>query len=364
MKRRWPAVAIAVALLAALAIVSLTPGTGSSARARIAYVAGGPSSEPEVWVSGADGASARRLGAGSAPLIAPDGSLVAASAMPSGSGASSGSRASALTIYRAPGSLTPRAHGFFNAARATALARAWSPDSAYLAVTLSSTDPASDAASGLAVIDARTDTYTIIAHGTIEGAGFAPGRSDRIVYALAASTSLSATVNIHIATVDGAAQAQITHDGASLNPVWGSAEIAFDHERLRRSAAPAYQLFSMRPDGGARSALTGLKSPPALIDGLVPIAFSDDGTRLLAEYEGQDTSQAWTIAVAGHIARKLQVGGHSVAGAAISRDGKTVLVDDGGFLYPPGHGAVRSLSFNGGRAHVLVAHGSQPSWDL
>ncbi len=351
---QWGAVGIAVAVLAiAIAVVA---SSGSSANPQIAYVSAGPSSEPEVWVAGDGGASARRLGPGSEPLIAPDGSMVAASSV---------AGESALTLYRAStrSGSSESAHRFFSAARTTARARAWSPDSRYLAVVLSSTDPASDAGSGLAVIDARTDTYRVIAHGPIEGAGFAPGVSDRIVYGAAASTALSAPVNIHIATASGTDRTQITHDGRSLNPVWGPDGIAFDHERLRRSAAPAYEIFSMKANGSARRALTDL-APSALMDGLVPLAFSADGTRLLAEYEGQDTSQAWTITIASQLARELLLGGHSVAGAGISRDGGTVLVDRGGFLYPPGHGVVQSLSFTGGRARVLIAHGSQPSWTL
>ncbi len=347
--------AAAIAVLVALVAVAVGASTGSgSFRARIAYVARGPQSAAEVWVAGADGGAAHRLGAGTQPLLAPDEGLVAATTATSASGGS------ALTLFATSGSLR---HRFFDAARATAVARAWSTDSRYLAVVLSSTDPGSDSASKLVVIDTRLYTSRVIAQGPIEGAGFAPDGSDRIVYASAASTALVAPVNIHIASADGSARAQITHDGRSLNPVWGVGGIAFDRERLRTSAAPAYQVFFMRADGSARRSLTNLPTAPP-IDALVPIAFSADGQRLLAENQSQDNSQAWTITVATAHAVELRVAGHSVSGAAISRRGDAVLVDRGGFLNAPGQGIVESLSFTGDQARVLVAHGSQPSWNL
>ena len=52
----------------------------------------------------------------------------------------------------------------------------------------------------------------------------------------------------------------------------------------------------MNPDGSARRQITHTKVP-ALLEGLVPMQFSSDGTRLLAEYVGQDTS--WIAEVDG-----------------------------------------------------------------
>ena len=60
----------------------------------------------------------------------------------------------------------------------------------------------------------------------------------------------------------------------------------------------------------------------------MPISFSGDGLRLLAEYEGQDTSQAWLLSLPGGHATPL---GADLTGAALSRDGTGALVDRGGF---------------------------------
>jgi Tol biopolymer transport system component len=347
----WRGWAAAIVALAALLIVILVLDGSSPDAAGIAYVTGADASSSVVWLSGRDGSGARKLGRGTAPLLAPSGSLVAASL--------SSRRGPALAIYSTAG----RSHTFFNAAVASATARAWSPDSRYLAVVLRSANPASDDASGLEVIDTSTFQATLVSPGSIYGASFAPDGTDRIVYGAARTSALAGHVNVHIAAASGSGTRQVSHGGRSLNPVWGRSGIAFDREQLRKDAAPAYQVWLMQPDGSGARPLTHEPAGP-LLDGLVPLAFSADGTRLLAEYEGADTSQAWTIDVGDGSTHKLMVGGHSVTGGAISSDGQRLLVDLGGFLNPPDAGVVESIPFSGGGATVLIAHGSAPSWNL
>jgi hypothetical protein len=143
----------------------------------------------------------------------------------------------------------------------------------------------------------------------------------------------------------------------------GPSAIAFDRERLRRQAAPAYQVWLMQPSGSQAAPLTDLAIPP-LLDGLVPLAFSGDGRWLLAQYEGLDTSQAWAISLATRRARRLEVAGAAVTGAATSRAGAVALIDRGGYLEPPSQGSVEEISLAGGRPRRLIAHASEPSWNL
>ncbi len=348
MRRGWAAAIVALAALLAVILVAATAGGDGG---RIAYVTGADAGSAVVWMAGSDGSGGHRLGPGTVPLLAPSGSLVAASL--------SAHRGTALAIYPTAGA----AHTFFNSALTTATAQAWSPDSRYLAVVLQSTNPGSDAASGLAVIDTKSFTASIVSRGSIYGASFAPDGSDRIVYGAARTSALADHINVHIAAADGSGSHQISHGGRSLNPVWGRHGIAFDRERLRRGGAPAYQVWLMQPDGSGAKVLTHEPAGP-LLDGLVPLAFSADGTRLLAEYVGADTSQAWTIDLANGSSHKLIISRHSVTAGAISRDGRRLLVDLGGFLNPPDAGVVESIPFGGGRATVLVTHGSAPSWNL
>jgi hypothetical protein len=342
-------VALAVAGAAIAGVVS--DGSGASIPTRIAYVTGGSTALDEVWLADANGAHPHRLGGGSDPLVSPDGRLVAAS-----SGAVS---SNALTLFAASGAGTRR---LFAAARVTARPVAFSPDSRYLAVVLASTDPGSDAASGLAVIDTGDDRAQVIAGGTIYGAGFAPDQSDRIVYAAAPSTSVNANADIHIAGADGAGRRSLTHDGRSLYPSWGPRGIVFAHERLRSGAEPAYQVWLMGPDGSHPAQVTHLPVPPSM-DGLEPLASAARGAHVLAEYVGENTSQAWTIDLATGAAHRLGPGGGAVTGAAISGNGASVLVDRGGLFNSPSQGSVDSIPFAGGAARVLAAHGGDPSWN-
>jgi hypothetical protein len=53
-----------------------------------------------------------------------------------------------------------------------------------------------------------------------------------------------------------------------------------------------------------------------------------------------------------------------VQGAAISADGRSVLVSAGAFEQSPGHGTVETVPFGGGAPTVLARGASEPSWTL
>jgi hypothetical protein len=330
---------------------------------RIAYVTAGARSPERVWVANADGREARVLGEGEEPLISPDGSQVAAGLF--GTGTGSQETGPSLAVYPTGGA-APLRLGDLSTASVQPLA--WSPDSRYLAVALQSTDLERPAqTSGLAVLDMTTGKLTTIATGYVYGASFAPEGSDRIVYGRAPSQTTAAGVNLYAANPDGSDTVRLTSDGRSLNPLWGPHGIAFDRERLRHDDAPEYQIW-LRPFSGSRPPrtrrLTSLKVGP-LVVGLVPIAFSASGSRLLAEFEGQDTSEAWTVVVPSRRSRRLRVGrGHANAIAGgISRDGAVLLIDEGFLEGPPSSDKVATVPFAGGPAKVIVAHGSQAGWN-
>jgi hypothetical protein len=342
MKGWWAA---AIAVLGGLAVTTCVAACSSGPTFGLAYVTGIGNSASFVWFAHPDGSHPRRLGRGSHPLLAPDGTFVAASTRPG------------LILYSTAGR---GSHRYFERSGAMSVAAAFSPDSRYVAVVLSSTDPASAASSALAVIDTTTFGYRIIARGQIYGASFAPDGSDRIAYASAASPALRAAVDVHLVGADGSRSQQITHDGRSLNPIWGHRGIAFDHEGLRANAEPAYQVWMMARDGSGLRPLTEQRVP-ALREGLVPLAFSADGASLLAEYIGQNTSEAWLVTLPGGHAARL---GPDLTGAALSRGRASALVDRGGFLTPPDQGVVESLPLGGGAPRVLAVHASEPSWNV
>jgi hypothetical protein len=361
----WPANPVrALAAVASLLLVLAVPAaasprpsdarTAATSASRLAYVKGTERSAPTVWVAGANGS--RRLGTGLAPLLAPDGEAVAASAF----GTTTGTQDTgpALVVYSTTGAATTR---YLNLAVATAQPLAWSPDSRYLAVALQSTS-VNESGSGLAVIDTSTGTVTTIATGQVNGASFAPDGSDRIVYGLAPSLEINAPVNLYVAQPNGSGTQALTRDGRSLNPVWGPKWIAYDKERLRPNWAPRYDIWLRSASSSAVRKLTNVPADK-LVVGLVPLAFSANGTRLLSEFEGQDTSVAWTVRVPSGRARQVRVGNQSVVGDGISRNGATLLVDLGSFESPPSSGRVATIPFTGGRPKVLVTHGAQASWN-
>ena len=337
------------------ALEAQLPG-GPPRVARIAYVTTSRAKpESEVWTALADGSAPAPLGPGDQPQLAPNGVTVAASLF--GAGLEKGP---ALALYPTAGG---RPSTFGDLARQNAVPLAWSPDSRYLAVMLVSTAVKGFVAkSALAVLDTTTASLRTIASGIVYGASFAPDGSDRIVFGLAHGQNLTARVNLYTAQASGAGLRRITRDGRSLNPLWGPRYIAYDRERLRRNDAPVYQLWLRRASGGAPRRLTSLRVR-SLVSGLTPVGFSADGSRLLAEFVGQDTSEAWTVQVPSGRARPVRVKRRPVVGGAIQGDGSTLLVAEGALEGPAEADNVVTVPFAGGAPTLLVAHAAQPSWN-
>jgi hypothetical protein len=326
---------------------------------RIAFVTSSEA-QPESKVSTAlvDGAERTLLGPGQQPLLSPNGALVAAGLF--GTGAGSSESGPSLVLYSTSGS-PALTRGSLAGATATPLA--WSPDSRYLAVALMSTAVRNVArGSGLAILDTSTGTLKKIAGGIVSGASFARDGSDRVVFGRSGSQRLEAAVNLYTSGPSGAGLKRITRDGRSLNPVWGPKYIAYDRERLRRNDAPVYQIWLRRPSGGALRKLTSIRVR-TLVSGLVPLGFSASGTRLLAEFGGQDTSEAWTVQVPSGRARPVRVGRRSLAGGAISSDGSELLLAEGGLEGPASDENIITVPFGGGTAKLLISHAAEPSWN-
>ncbi|HTZ85511.1 MAG TPA: hypothetical protein VMB05_02490, partial [Solirubrobacteraceae bacterium] len=187
--------------------------------------------------------------------------------------------------------------------------------------------------------------------------------SDEVVYGRAAKQTLTAPVDVYRSNADGSGTVALTRDGRSLFPLWGPSAVAYDRERLRREDAPVYQIW-LRSQSGSTRRLTNVRVR-SLVSGLTPFAFSADGSKLLAQFVGQDTSEAWAVSVPSGRARRLTPRGARLPlqAAGFSSDGSTLLVNVGGVDGPASEGSVATLPFAGGRASVLIAHGSQASWD-
>lgn len=353
-----------LALVPVLAlVVAITLATGAIAapslpqQPTIAYVTQSGASKPLVWTMHGDGSQKTSLGEGFSPQISPNGQQVAVSLF----GAGSSETGPALGVYSTVGAPVQT---YLSLKGETAQPLGWSPDGRYLAVDVQSTALKRGVQlSGLAILDTQSAKLSVIAHGQPLGASFAPNGSDEVVYGLAHSQSLSARVNIYRAKPDGSGTVALTSDGRSLFPLWGPGAIAYDRERLRRQDAPIYQIW-LRSSNGKTRRLTNVRVR-SLVSGLIPVAFSADGSKLLAQFVGQDTSEAWTVGVSSGRAHRLTPKGARLPleAAGISTDGSTLLVNEGGLDGPASEGRVATLPFAGGRSTVLVTHGSQASWN-
>lgn len=345
------ALVVAPALGASGAASGAAPYAIKPATGLIAFVRDTTTSPATVWVASPTGSHARELGPGELPAASPDGAIVAVARSAGG----------AVLLYSSSGKLL---HKFVTATGTPSPGNgltpfAWSPDSRYLAVQVASTALNGVTGAGLAVIDTTAGTYKLIAKGIIDGASFAVDGTDRIVYGAAPTLSDSAPANLFTINPDGSARTQISSDGRSLDPIWGAGGIAFDRERLRGpDAAPAYQVWLL---SGTRTRQLTNMSIPVLVDGLVPIAFSASGNRMIAEYEGEDTNFAWTIQLSP--LRVRQVPG-LVQGGGISRSGNSLLIDRGAFEQPDSDGTVESVPFSGTGAVHKLTRGGLPSWNL
>ena len=101
-----------------------------------------------------------------------------------------------------------------------------------------------------------------------------------------------------------------------------------------------------------------------VVTGLIPVEWSATGLQLLANYGGQDTSQAFAVDPLTGDAHDLGATPFDgTAPFALSHDGTTVLAQTGG-VEGPGRGqATVTIPFAGGPPAVLVPNGLNPDWN-
>jgi Tol biopolymer transport system component len=329
------------ALLLAL-FAALLPA--APAHAAIVYARG--TAHRSVWIAGDDGSGARKLvSEGDAPHISPDGQAVVYTA------GESGSRPQLREIPAAGGAskllLAPVRYGVF----------AWSSDGRYVAVQ---TGPL-NGAQKLVLIDRATGTSRTVAGGAFYGASFSPDAT-QLVYSRAPRDALFPAANLSVAPTAGGAARAITSDGRDQYPLWGPSRLAFTRYKhpARRGDGPKFDLWLSAPDGSARRRLTHDKVP-FLLSGLIATAWSSDGTRLLAQFGGQDTTYPVTVNPATGAERVLGSKSQGFVASALSHDGSTVLGAVGGSVFGT-TARVVTMPYTGGKATTL-ARGDFADWN-
>jgi Tol biopolymer transport system component len=310
-----------------------------------------------VWIAGDDGAGAHKLvDDGSMPRVSDDGATV--------------------VFYRTGNRQTFRPDLMAVPADGSAPARtlvkgwrdtytfAWTADGKTIATVVGP----ELGAKRLVLIDVTTGAARTVARGYFAGATFSADGA-QLLYARSASERFpyrSDLYRVDVAGVGaGAAPVAVTHDHRSQYPLWSPAgQVVFVKlvDAKRRKYGPKNELYVMAGDGTGVRRLTRTKVDQ-LLQGLTPTAWSGDGTRLLAEFGGQDTSYAETVnPLTGAHKPVVKAEESGFVGTDLSKDGSTILGATGGFDPGSRHDIV-TIPYAGGSPTVLVRKAFNPDWN-
>ncbi len=234
----------------------------------------------------------------------------------------------------------------------------WSPDSTKLACV------SYRGKSGrLLVIDAVTGVTTALATGVFDTqVSFSPD-STRLAYVQTTSNYYNSNGKLKVIDLATRAITTVRARGAA-SPAWGPTAIAFSTVRKRGARRFTFNAALIQPDGKGFRQLTRFH-PTAELYGLLPRAWSADGTRLLAGLAGLD---AWVYREA-YAVDPIHGGSrliaHSLSPAAFSRDGRYVIgqTGDAETTGLAGSNIVRVPWARGGRRHILLRHAVEPSFN-
>jgi Tol biopolymer transport system component len=297
-----------------------------------------------IYLADNDGTHAKRLAAGITPNLSPDGQTVVFAT----EGLTSQLKVSSTTAP-APKVLLKDYSGFAQVD--------WSPDSKLIATSVGEElKPLK-----LVIVDVATGARTTVATGAFSGVSFSPSGT-QLVYTKG-KTGSYLEHDLYVYDLATKKSTALLSDHRSLAPVWGPKTIVLTRlvDKSVRKYGPKGELYTISPTGKGLKRLTNQKVGQLLF-GLSATAFSDDGTRLLAQFGGQDTSYAQVVNPATGKVRTLGKAEESgYRGMAISHDGKTVLAATGGPDPDSRHDLI-TVPYAGGPAKVLIKNVRNADW--
>jgi Tol biopolymer transport system component len=334
-------------LLAALVAVTALLALPAAAQAALVFTK--TPLNPSVYAANDDGSGVHKIGKGTQPDVSPDGTTVAY--YHEGPG-----HAAELLIAPTAGGKSTQ---LLPAWRETFIF-AWSADSTMVAAI---TGP-EIGKKRLVTVDVATGKQTTIAKGYFSGVSFDPA-GGQLAYSKAGSENYPPKSDVYVANLTTGKSVPLTKDHRSLTPLWGPNDtIVFDKllDAKKRKYGPKYELYLMNDSGKQVKRLTHTKVDP-LLSGLSPTNWSESGKQLLAEFGGQDTSYAVTVdpntGKEKTLTKEREIG---FVGAALSKDGSTVLGSVGEFEGNVAGRKVQTIPYAGGKPKTLVANASEPDW--
>ncbi len=337
-----PQLKLPAILLVLVALLALPAAAGAT----LTYTKG--FQKPRVYYAENNGKGEHQIGVGRNAKISPDGETVIYE-KETGSGAEM--RLYSIALGKGQRLLNPWRESFVFA---------WSPDSSMIAALQG---PLNGKAT-LRIINLENGKRTKVGTGYFNGVSFSP-ESNEIVYGVANSPDYPPKSDIFKYSIETGKTVKLSHNGTSVYPLWSpTGQIVFARQlgAKSRKYGPANQLFVMNEEGQRISQVTHTEVNP-LAQGLSPIAFSENGNRLLTEFGGQDQSYAVAVNMVSGAEKALTKNYETgFVGAAISPDGTTVLGTEGlGFGGNP-HPKVVTVPWGGGRQKVLVNGAYEPTW--
>jgi hypothetical protein len=315
----------------------------------LTYTLNEASTHPTTYAAAPDGSGAHAVGAGVSGPLSPNGRVVLIDEKVNGLGydrlvvratADGGSRR--VLTHRGDIFPTP----------------SWSSDSALIAMA---TGPDQSA---LLVFNAATGHATMIATGFIQGISFEPGSGHALVFDRSPRSRFNAhpKPDLYIATpsAHGYKVRRLTRNHRSQQPVWGPHAIAYSYCAPRRNSYPNCQIALVGTNGRGAHRITHVPVS-YLLQGLAPIAWSADGSRLVADFGGQDTDFCETVNPRTGAVTPVDATGGFIC-TALSKDGSTILGSTGG--YDPGDPhAVVAADYVTHHETTLAAGGTESDWN-
>jgi len=351
-----------------VAVVVVAAGCGSVERA------GGPAptqverhlvyeklvGEKGIWIADVDGNNPRLLvPEGHSPTISPDGRSVAYTG---GCGAEHGCFGT-YVVSTSRGK--PRCISSCDMS-GRSITWMWSPDSTRVLMTRGSRSADVDE---LVSIDVSAAESSVLASGSFAGASWSPD-GKQVVFAKATPTTENSSepaFNLFVVDGSGGKPKQITEGGDSVEPLWGPKSIAYSKVVSGADGWSKNEIWRVQPDGSGRKTISGplrghLRAEG--FDGLVPVAWSDDGRALLAGLMTEYGAEPVAVDPDGG-SPELLPGTEGLGTAGLSHDGRYVLA-----YYEPPFGSLHEedtkvviLPSAGGKPTFVMRGAWLPSWN-